>query len=199
MLSRRLLLGGVLALGASGCYGKFALTKKVYDWNGSLGNKFLVWIVFIVFMLVPVYGIAGFVDIWILNLIEFWTGNNPMGGGSAVASAETERTVEHDDGTRTTMTRLDATTVRVVRRDPAGEVLEACELVMEGENAGMVRALDGKLLSTTERLSDGTLAVTAGGQTTFVSKAQQEQVGAAQHRVLAAASLLPSGTAVAMR
>lgn len=201
MLTRRLLLGGALALGASGCYGKFALTKKLYDWNGSLGNKFLVWIVFVIFMIVPVYGIAGFVDIWIFNLIEFWTGSNPLSGGSAVSSGggEAERTVDHEDGTRTTMTRVDGQTVRVVRRDPSGGFLDGFELVMEGEKAGMMRTLDGKLLVTNERLDDGSLAVTYNGETTFVSKAQQEQVGNAQNRVLAAAALLPSGTAVAAR
>ncbi|MEW6435228.1 MAG: DUF3332 family protein [Myxococcota bacterium] len=201
MMTRRLLLGGALALGASGCYGKFTLTKKLYDWNGSLGNKFLVWIVFVIFMLVPVYGIAGFVDIWIFNLIEFWTGSNPLGGGAAVRSGggEAERTVDHEDGSRTTMTRVDDKTVRVVRRDPGGEVLDGFELVMEGEDAGMLRSLDGKLLVTNERLSDGTLAVTFNSETTFVSKAQQEHVGAAPNRALAAAALLPARTAVAMR
>lgn len=201
MLTRRLLLGGALALGASGCYGKFALTKKLYDWNGSLGNKFLVWIVFIIFVIVPVYGVATFVDGFIFNLIEFWTGSNPLGGGSAVSSGggEAERTVHDEDGTRTTMTRVDEKTVRVVRHDPSGELIDGFELVMEGENAGMMRALDGKLLVTNERLSDGTLAVTYNGETTLVSKEQQEHVGNAKNRALAAAALLPSGTAVAMR
>lgn len=201
MLTRRLLLGGALALGASGCYGKFALTKKLYDWNGTLGNKFLVWIVFIIFIIVPVYGVCTFVDGIILNLIEFWTGSNPMGGGSAVSSAggEAERTVDHEDGTRTTMTRLEGNSVRVVRRDPRGEFLDGFELVMEGENAGMMRTLDGKLLVTNERLSDGSLAVTYNGETTLVSKEEQEHVGNAKNRVLAAAALLPSGTAVASR
>lgn len=201
MMTRRLLLGGALALGASGCYGKFALTKKLYDWNGTLGNKFLVWIVFFLFIIIPVYGVTTFVDGIVFNLIEFWTGNNPLSGGSATSSGggESARTVDHEDGTRTTMTRVDDKTVRVVRRDPSGEFLDGFELVMEGENAGMMRSLDGELLVTNERLSDGTLAVTYNGETTFVSKAQQEHVGAAKNRALAAAALLPSGTAVASR
>ena len=161
-----------------------------------------MWIGFVIFAIVPVYGIAGFVDIWVFNLIEFWTGSNPLGGGSAVSSGgggEAERTVDHEDGTRTTMTRLGGDTVRVVRRDPSGELVDGFELVMDGERAGMLRTLERQLLVTNERLSDGTLAVTYNGETTFVPPAQQEHVAAAQNRLLAAAALLPSGTAVAMR
>ena len=67
-----------MAVMSVGCYGSFALTKKVYDWNGSMGNKWVVELVFLVATAVPVYGIAAFVDLYVLNLLEFWTGKNPM-------------------------------------------------------------------------------------------------------------------------
>ncbi|MCB0834032.1 MAG: DUF3332 domain-containing protein [Bacteroidetes bacterium] len=60
------------------CYGKFALTRKLYTWNGTLGNKFVNTLVMWVLWIVPVYGIAGLIDIVALNTIEFWTGSNPM-------------------------------------------------------------------------------------------------------------------------
>lgn len=60
------------------CFGSFNLTKKVYKFNKEVGNKWLQELVFIVFCILPVYNIAGFVDVFILNLIEFWTGSNPM-------------------------------------------------------------------------------------------------------------------------
>ncbi len=60
------------------CIGSFNLTKKVYEFNRSLGDKWIQELVFIVFCVVPVYEIAVFVDAVILNLIEFWTGSNPM-------------------------------------------------------------------------------------------------------------------------
>ncbi|MEI7905796.1 MAG: DUF3332 family protein [Bacteroidota bacterium] len=72
------MLVGTMALMSVGCYGSFSLTKKVYNWNGSLGNKWVVEVVFLVCQVVPVYGIAGFVDTVILNSVEFWTGSNPM-------------------------------------------------------------------------------------------------------------------------
>ncbi len=71
-------MGGTLML-QSGCYGSFALTKKLYDWNGSVSNdKFVKSLVFWALMIIPVYGVASLVDAVILNLIEFWTGSNPV-------------------------------------------------------------------------------------------------------------------------
>lgn len=61
-----------------GCYGSFALTKKVYEWNGRLGDRFMVQIAFWVLSWLPVYSAATTIDVVILNLIEFWTGSNPL-------------------------------------------------------------------------------------------------------------------------
>lgn len=83
-----LMLVATMAVMSVGCYGSFNLTKKVYNWNGSLGNKWVVELVFLACYVVPVYSIAGFIDVVILNTIEFWTGNNPMAS-----------TIKSDDGT----------------------------------------------------------------------------------------------------
>jgi len=77
----------------TGCYGSFQLTKKVYKWNGSLGNKWLNTIVFWVFAILPVYEIATFVDVVVLNLIEFWVGSNPLALNSDV---DTHKTFENN-------------------------------------------------------------------------------------------------------
>ena len=61
----------------SACIGSFGLTKSVYDWNMGL-NKWVGELVFLVLVIIPVYGIALLIDAVILNLIEFWTGSNPM-------------------------------------------------------------------------------------------------------------------------
>jgi hypothetical protein len=81
-----LTLVATMALMSVGCYGSFSLTKKVYNWNGSLGNKWVVELVFLAAYVVPVYSIAGFIDVVILNSLEFWTGSNPM--ASAVTSED---------------------------------------------------------------------------------------------------------------
>ncbi|MFN4235323.1 MAG: DUF3332 domain-containing protein [Bacteroidia bacterium] len=60
------------------CIGSFSLTRKVYEFNKSVGNNWIQELVFLVFCAIPVYGIATFIDAVILNLIEFWTGSNPL-------------------------------------------------------------------------------------------------------------------------
>ena len=62
----------------TGCYGSFELTKKVYEWNGSIDDKFVRSLVFFALCVIPVYQIAAFVDAVFLNLIEFWSGSNPI-------------------------------------------------------------------------------------------------------------------------
>lgn len=63
----------------SGCFGEFALTQKLWKWNkGVSDSRFVQTLVFYLFNIIPVYGVCGMVDIIILNLVEFWTGTNPM-------------------------------------------------------------------------------------------------------------------------
>jgi hypothetical protein len=73
-----LAVGAAMLLQMQGCYGKFALTRKLYTWNGSLGDKWINSLATFAMVVIPVYGAAGFVDYVILNTIEFWTGKNPV-------------------------------------------------------------------------------------------------------------------------
>lgn len=60
-----------------GCYGRFPLTKAVYRFNGDItDNKWIHSILLWIFIILPVYSIAMLGDAIILNLIEFWTGEN---------------------------------------------------------------------------------------------------------------------------
>jgi hypothetical protein len=65
----------------AGCYGKFALTQKVYGLNGSVKDKYLRSGVTWAFVIVPVYGVSAFLDFILFNTIEFWSGNNPVAQG----------------------------------------------------------------------------------------------------------------------
>ena len=62
----------------SSCIGSFRLWNGVKEWNQGLSNKFVNELVFIALNIVPVYGIAYFADVVVLNTIEFWTGSNPV-------------------------------------------------------------------------------------------------------------------------
>ncbi len=71
------------ALGLQGCYGQFGLTKKIYDWNGSLGDKWVSSVVMVGMCIIPVYPLATAGDALILNAVEFWTGKHPMAMGES--------------------------------------------------------------------------------------------------------------------
>jgi hypothetical protein len=94
-----LFLGSVTVLN-TGCFGKFALTQKVYQFNKGLGNKFVQELGFILMMIIPVYEVAGLVDVVILNLIEFWTNSNPL----ALNEGEVVKQYANIDGKNLIMT-----------------------------------------------------------------------------------------------
>lgn len=71
----------VAMVSLQGCYGKMALTRKVYQVNGQVGDKFLRSLVTWVFIIVPVYSISALVDFVLFNTIEFWSGHNPVSLG----------------------------------------------------------------------------------------------------------------------
>jgi hypothetical protein len=62
----------------TGCFGSFQLTKNFYGWHDStIDNKFLKSLLFW-FPFSIVYSATAFVDVVVFNLIEFWSGSNPL-------------------------------------------------------------------------------------------------------------------------
>jgi hypothetical protein len=86
----------VFSISSTGCFGEFALTRKVYTFNDGIGDKFVKTIVFYAMNIVPVYGIASAADFFILNLVEFWTGSNPL----AMTDGEVEQRVVKYKGSK---------------------------------------------------------------------------------------------------
>ena len=73
----------LLTLSVAGCFGNFALTRKVYNFNKGIGDRGIVGgairtLLFWGMNIVPIYYFAGLIDMFILNLIECLTGSNPM-------------------------------------------------------------------------------------------------------------------------
>lgn len=110
----------------SGCFGSFELTKKLYGWNdGVSSQKFVKTLVFWGLNIIPVYGAVVFLDAVIFNLIEFWSGSNPIAmneGDSEVQDlaydGNTYRVVATKDTfTTTQLTGADAGAVRVMSFD----------------------------------------------------------------------------------
>ncbi len=71
-----LLLGATLF--QASCIGPFRLTSKLHEWNSNIGDKFINELVFLAFVIIPVYEIAILADGIVFNSIEFWGGGNPV-------------------------------------------------------------------------------------------------------------------------
>lgn len=106
---RRMIVAALAGACTTGCFGSFAATRWLYDWNDSFDSKWLKWLVFLVLSILPVYGLFVLADSLVINSIEFWTGSNPMKVG------------ETKDGTT------------VVRKQTGQENLVALEFYKEGQ------------------------------------------------------------------
>lgn len=152
--SRRWIVSLILAVMLStigGCYGSFNLVKKVHKWNGTLGNKFVNELGFLVMIIVPVYEVAGLIDVIVLNTIEFWTGNNP-------SSSSNDTTVPLDRNNSLTLRGSDGTVVLTSKTDKG-----TAEYVFEKSAAGtLVKDLAGKVLARCVMTDGGSMRIYDG-------------------------------------
>ncbi|MBR1881446.1 MAG: DUF3332 domain-containing protein [Muribaculaceae bacterium] len=100
----------VLALTASitlqSCVGSFALTNKVLSWNRQVGDKFVNEIVFVAMWILPVYELCGLADLFILNSVEFWSGENPVTAETKIIDGKDAKYMLQSDATGYTITNL---------------------------------------------------------------------------------------------
>ncbi len=68
----------VIGFVVTGCTGSFNITKNIYDVHRSQENKWVDEVVFLAFVIIPVYGIGMLADGVIFKTVEFWTGKNPI-------------------------------------------------------------------------------------------------------------------------
>ena len=93
---KKLVTSGLLILSIlftstlSSCLGSFKAALGLKDWNSSISdNKYINNLVFWALVIIPVYGLFLFGDAIIFNVIEFWTGSNPL--GMKAGEAETQQ------------------------------------------------------------------------------------------------------------
>ena len=122
--SALMLLLGSLVLPQTGCFGEFALTRKLYDWHDGVSEqKFVKSLIF--WLTSIAYVVTTFVDFVILNLIEFWSGTNPlsMNEGDHEMQLVTLKGVDYridatmDTFTTTQLTGEQAGEVRIMKFD----------------------------------------------------------------------------------
>jgi len=144
---------------SAGCFGKFQLTRKVYDINKSVEDKYLRSAVTWLLVIIPVYGLAGLLDFILFNVIEFWSGENPI-----VSGPQTRVYAKGDDRAVMTIDREDGATVATVAQYRAGSLVSTLRIRDDG--AGSVTAdlvEDGNVVRTTKALQapDGSVSVAA--------------------------------------
>ncbi len=94
---RAVLIGlvAVVSLTAHACIGRMAVTREVSKFNlGVTEDKWGRELTFFVLHVIPVYPLAYLADLWIVNSLEFWTGQNPVSGEARLARAG-QRRIEH--------------------------------------------------------------------------------------------------------
>lgn len=83
------------------CLGSFSAFNGLKDWNMELtDSKFVNNLVFWGLWIIPVYGLFTLGDVVIFNVLEFWTGNNPV----AMKEGEKEIQYVEKDGNKYKMT-----------------------------------------------------------------------------------------------
>ncbi|MGZ8431879.1 MAG: DUF3332 family protein [Candidatus Deferrimicrobiaceae bacterium] len=154
---------------SAGCFGKFQLTRNLYDINKSVEDQYVRSAVTWLFV-IP-YALTGFLDFAVFNLIEFWSGENPIAAGTQARVYQ-----KGDERAEVTIAREGGATVATVARYRAGSLVSTLRIRDEG--AGSVTAdlvEEGKVSRTTTatQAQDGSISVavvsSSGTETTRYS------------------------------
>ena len=87
------------------CIGSFTLTNKLLSWNKQVGDKFVNELVFFLFWFpLPVYEVAALADLFVINSIEFWSGENPVTASKKIIEGNDGRYIVECDGKGYTIT-----------------------------------------------------------------------------------------------
>lgn len=106
----------------SSCLGSFRAFNNLKDWNqGLTDSKFLDNLIFWGLNIVPVYGLFFIGDALIFNVIEFWSGSNPI----AMKDGESEtQMVERDGNTYKMVATKNRIQVTVVEGPKKGKKID---------------------------------------------------------------------------
>ena len=76
---RKATLAGALTLGllCGGCLGPNNAQNSLRNWNAEVTD--MDWVNEVIFLVIsPAYGVAGLIDVLVLNTIDYWSGENPL-------------------------------------------------------------------------------------------------------------------------
>lgn len=121
---RKLILSSVLSLSllCGSCLGSFNAVSGLKAWNDDISNdKFVNNLVFWGLNIIPVYGLFVLGDALIFNVIEFWSGSNPI----AMKDGDMETQIVKRDGNTYKMTATkNRMTLSVIKGQKKGNKIE---------------------------------------------------------------------------
>ena len=145
------------ALSTTGCYGTFNLTQRLWHWNGHVSeNKWAHEGIFLVCVIIPVYGVCTFVDAIFFNSWKFWSGKDLIDAPSGDAKVSGKLDENHDY----TLTRLSDSTVGVELFEN-GQLQKSFTIDQSNGQNSVLRDTDGTVLGVAEQQSDGSVKLLA--------------------------------------
>lgn len=147
-----LALAACLCFTATGCFGKFELTKRIYNFNKRVdSDKWIQWLVFLVLSIIPVYGLGLLIDVLFANSVEFWTGSNPVS-----ADAGTSKVAYGPGGECVKATRL---AENIIDLEVIGTRGEQYTLTLVRDDCSISAYSSRGALLATVRETDGTISL----------------------------------------
>jgi len=129
----------IMGMSFSGCAGQYALFNKAHPFFGNLGGKWLGAVVNWIIGMPIIYPICIFADVFIFNVIEFWSGKNVIASGNSFEQID-------ENGNRLAAVINDDGTLSVRVTETSGETTDYI-FEREGTNFSMFDT-DGVLLSS---------------------------------------------------
>ncbi|TRZ45795.1 DUF3332 domain-containing protein [Robertkochia solimangrovi] len=121
---KRIALCSAMALSVlfTSCLGSFSAFNNLRDWNqGISDSKFINNLVFWGLLIIPVYEIFLLGDVIIFNVLEFWTGSNPI----AMKEGESEtQYVKYENNTYKMTATQNRMQIKVVEGPKTGEMVD---------------------------------------------------------------------------
>ena len=161
----------------SSCIGSFGLHGKLTSWNQSISSKFVNELAFLAFHIIPVYEIAYFADIVVINSIEFWTGSNPM------ASIGDVKTVHGENGNYLVETLENGYSITREGDDAA-----SMQLIYDNEQNTWNVVADGTSTELLRMNNDGTATMTLPNGEDLTVTLDAQGVSTARQATMAGAS-----------
>lgn len=157
------------------CLGSYSAFNNLRDWNEDVtNNKFVNNFIFWGLNIIPVYGLFFAGDTLIFNVIEFWSGDNPV----AMNAGESQTKVLAYKGSTYKMTATkNKFVINVIEGEKKGNSIE---LVYQPEDKFWNAEKDGKLIKLSS-FKDGLMLVyLPNGETVKINPAESREAGMAQ-------------------